>query len=199
MDITCETNPHYLEFTTGDIDRFGNLSKITPPLRTKEDRIFLWQAINSGLVDIVSSNHTPFEYSTEKDFDGANIWNTYSGTPETEFLLPYMFSEGYKRHRIDLTRLVQVLCENPAKRFGLFPKKGTISVGADADFAILDPSKRLSVKKEEMTSKAKYTLFDNRNFDGIVDRTVIRGNIIYADDRGLVKERQGRYIKRIRL
>ncbi len=198
MDITCETNPYYLEFTQDDIDKFGNLSKITPPLRSREDRISLWQGINSGHIDTLSSNHSPYEYHTEKEFDGANIWNVYSGTPETEFLFPYMFSEGFLKHRIDLIKLVDTLCVNPSKRFGLYPKKGLIQIGSDADFVVIDPEKEMIVKNENMASKSKFTLFDNFTFKGLFEKTFLRGNLVYTSEQGLIKERSGRYIKRIR-
>ncbi|MGM0607927.1 MAG: dihydroorotase [Candidatus Muiribacteriota bacterium] len=196
VDVTCDTNPYYLEFCQEDVNRLGNLSKVTPPFRSPVDRISLWSSISHGWVDIVTSSHTPFEYSTEKDFDGANIWNIYAGTPETQFLLPYMFSEGYLKNKISLKNLIKVLCENPAVRYGLYPEKGGFKKGAFADFALINPDEKTYVKKENIKSKSNFSIFENKTFNCSVDYTIMRGKVIFDKKNNKIAEKEGRFFYR---
>lgn len=197
LDVTCETHPAYLQFNEEDINKFGNISKLTPPLRKKHDNVALWRAINDGTIDMIGSSHCPYEYNTEKEFDGSNIWNVYSGTPEIEYLLLYLFSEGYLKHKISLDKLIEILCKNPAKRFGLYPIKGSIKVGAHADFVIINKNETFTVKKDEMYSKAKYTLFDHSKFNCRIENTFLRGEKVYDINDGISSENPlGEFIKR---
>ncbi|MFA5478428.1 MAG: amidohydrolase family protein [Candidatus Muiribacteriota bacterium] len=197
VDVTCETNPYYLEFTEEDTSRLGNNSKLTPPLRKSGDRINLWKAISDGVVDIISSSHIPYEYHTEKNFEGATIWNIYSGTPETQFLLPYLISEGYLKNRLSLNDIIKTVCKNPARRFGFYPKKGSLTVGSDADFTIINVNEKTNVKTEMLKSKSKFSIFDGYTFNCRVEKVVLRGNIIFSHNAEEIEQtNSGIYIKR---
>ncbi|MCK9224224.1 MAG: dihydroorotase family protein [Candidatus Muirbacterium halophilum] len=196
VDVTCSTALHYLEFCDEDCDRLGNLSKLIPPLRKKHNNIFLWQSIVKGDIDIVSSSHNPFEYRTEKQFEGSNIWNIYAGTPELEHTLLYLFSEGFLKHRISLNNLNRVLSENPAKRFGISPKKGLLRKGSDADIIILNPKKKHVVEKSKLTSKAGFSIFEGMTFNCAIENTILNGKIVYDINKGILGEISGNYIKR---
>lgn len=155
--IYAETCPQYLTLTQEIVERLGALAKIGPPIRSADDRQALWDALADGTIQVVSTDHAP----KKKDLAGDFLDQPF-GSPQIETLLPLVYDGGVNRRRISVVRLVQVLCENPARVFGLYPKKGTIAVGSDADLVVFDPTRPFTIRAENQHSNAKYTLYEGQ-------------------------------------
>ncbi len=198
LKVTAETCPHYLTLNAVDaMTEFEAFAKIAPPLRRAEDNEALWQGLVDGTVDFMATDHAPYEIATEKDAPGMDVWTSFPGIPGVETLVPIMISEGFNKGRLSLSRLVEVLCTNPAVHYGLYPKKGAIEIGADADFTIVDLEKEWTLDKDKMHCKPKYTPFHGMKLKGKVDKTIVRGTLVYDDELGVVgKPGYGEFVKR---
>lgn len=179
---TGETAPHYLEFDVDDFGRIGSSLKTTPPVKSPGNKSRLWELLADGTIDFVASDHAP---CLREEKETGSIWTDYSGIPGSGTLLPYVFSEGYLKQRISLSRLLQVVSENAAKRYGIYHRKGSIGVGKDADFALIDPERDWIVEGSKSYSKGKVTPFDGMVLRGRVVQTILRGRRIYDADRGI--------------
>lgn len=187
LDVTTETCPHYLILHEGEMDRLKALAKINPPLRTPEAMEEMWDLLKSGDIDMVTSDHAPWPIERKQ---AADIFDNASGAPGIETLFPLLFSEGVIKRGLSPVKLAQIICENPAKRFKFYPRKGHINLGADADFAILDPSTRWTIHGIEMRSSARWTPYEGMTIQGKVVRTVLRGKVIY-DGKGVTSKAGG--------
>ncbi|HZE06555.1 MAG TPA: amidohydrolase family protein, partial [Solirubrobacteraceae bacterium] len=191
-NIFLETCPHYL---THDVDsELGPLAKVNPPLRTAADREALWRAIGDGRINVVGSDHVPRHRSAKKD----DIWKASAGFPGLQTLLPVLLSEGYHRRGIPLARLIDTVTRTPARTFGLWPRKGAIAIGADADFAVVDLDGRHTVRAAEHHSGAEYTIYEGWELTGAVEHTLLRGRFIVRDREIVAHEGGGRFVPRHR-
>jgi dihydropyrimidinase len=170
LPVYAETCPQYLTLTKDILDERGALAKIGPPIRTAEDQAALWGALADGTLQIVSTDHAP----KKKDADGDFLEQPF-GSPQIETLLPLVYDGGVNTGRISTVRLVQVLCENPARIFGLYPKKGTVAVGSDADLVVFDPNREFTIRAENQHSNAGYTLYEGRTVLGWPEMSFQRG------------------------
>lgn len=194
VDVIAETCPHYLVLTKYDHDKVGHLGKVNPPLRDKESQEALWEGIRNGAISCVGSDHstiTPLADKLQKD-----IWTAVPGFPGAGMLLPIMLSEGYHKGRVSLEKIAWVLSTNNARVWGLYPEKGTIQVGSDADFAVVDLDKTMTVTPEYMQSFADWGLYDGWEVKGWPTMTIVRGEVVMQDGRILGREGYGRYIPR---
>lgn len=190
IDIVIETCPHYL---THSIDwDGGSMGKVNPPLREQSDCDALWEAVADGRVDTVATDHVHRHKSAKQ----TDIWKASPGFPGMETLLPVMLSEGHHKRGIPLGRIADMLSANPARRMGL-ASKGSIEVGKDADFALVDLDAEWTVDGDKALSNAGYSLYDGWTLKGKVARTIVRGRTVFADG-ALVDAAvgSGRYIKR---
>jgi len=193
-DLTCETCAHFLAFSFEDLVSMGAVLKTAPVVKTGEDSAALWNAICDGTIDFVASDHAPCR-DVEKNT--GSIWTDYAGNPGTGLMFPYVFSEGYSKGRIDLARLVELTSSSAAKRFGIYPKKGAIEVGSDADFIIVDENKKWTVKGSKFFSKGHLTPFEGREFTGKVLSTICRGSVVYDHKSGFkVSPGYGKFVDR---
>jgi dihydropyrimidinase len=183
-----ETCPQYLALTQDDVVRHGGLAKIAPPLRTKEERDGVWQAVMNRTVDVVGSDHAPYPFEM-KGLPRERFLEARFGMPNVETMLGVLYSEGVAKGRIDLPRMVQLLCEEPARVFGLAPRKGSIAVGADADLVIFDPDAEWRVGREDLHSKSGYSAYEGWTLRGKVASTIIRGEVVVQD--GQLRQRPG--------
>ena len=199
MDATFPHINFKREVTVGhlllDVDTpTGKWAKVNPPIRSRDNVEYLWQAVLNGQIDWIVSDHACC--SAEKkasQTDPENIWLAKSGFGGTEYLLSGVFSEGSKRG-LSCNRMAELLCWNPAQRFGLL-EKGDIAIGYDADLVLLDPDESFVVRAAESESQQGYSPFEGMELTGRVKRTFLRGNLIY--DRGQsIGPPSGRYLKR---
>jgi dihydropyrimidinase len=182
--VYAETCPQYLTMTDLKLQKLGPLAKIGPPLRTEKDRLALWGAIQKGIIDVVASDHAPKPKKIEDPFFEAPY-----GSPQAETMLTVTYDEGVGKRRIKPTRLAQLLSENPAKIFGLYPKKGILQKGADADLVLFDPRQIHTIRQENQHSGAPYTLYEGRKCMGKPILTMQRGRIVV--ENGETKGRPG--------
>lgn len=187
--VFAETCPQYLSLTDQTTQELGPLAKIGPPLRTRTDSEALWAALANGTLDIVGSDHAPKAKHLEDDFFDAPY-----GSPQTETMLTIVHDEGVNQGRITLPRLAQVMAENPARTFGLFPRKGILAPGSDADLVILDPHLRETLSRENQHSNATYTLYEGREVLGAPVLTMQRGRVIVEEGRLKGKSGDGRFL-----
>ncbi|MGB9666953.1 MAG: allantoinase AllB [Candidatus Cryosericum sp.] len=180
IDATGETCPHYLLLNRDDFARLGSIAKCTPPLREHYDNEVLWAGLLDGTVDYVTTDHAAGIYPREKVTD--NIWQAYAGMPGVQLRVPLMVQEAFHARGMNLYRLGEVLSTNPAKRLGLFPRKGVLAVGSDADFACIDLDAEWTVHAQGLFAKNKYTPFEGRAVRGAVRRTFVRGTCVYDGD-----------------
>jgi dihydropyrimidinase len=196
--VYVETCPQYLTMTDAKLQKLGPLAKIGPPLRTEKDRLALWKAIQKGLIDVVASDHAPKAKKIEDPFFEAPY-----GSPQAETMLAVTYDEGVNKKRIKPSKLVQLFSENPAKIFGLYPKKGTIRKGSDADVVIFDPKHAYTIKHENQHSGAPYTLYEGRRCLGKPLLTMQRGKILVEDGEMKGKSGEGKFlptkIRKVRL
>jgi len=188
--VYAETCTHYLTHTAES--PIGNIGKVNPPLRYARDLEALWEALAEGTLDVVSTDHVPRKFKTKQ----GNIWECSAGFPGTATLLPVVLSEGYHKRGLSLTRIAKLLSENPARLFNLYPRKGSLSVGSDADITVVDLDKRREVKAAELESNSDYSLYDGWKLRGWPVLTMVRGEVVM--DHGEVKQAAGygRFIPR---
>ncbi len=193
-NITCETEPHYLAFTLDDFIERGSILKTVPIVKSKENKPLLWDYLADGTIDFVASDHAPAP--NEQKFSGS-IWTDYAGIPGTQTLLPLVFSEGYMSGKLSLSRFLEIVSENAARRFGLSHRKGSIDVGKDADLVFIDPDKKWVLDTgTEFFSKGKITPFEGMEFQGTIEMTMVRGKVVYRRGEGIkVSPGYGEWIK----
>jgi len=190
LDIVCETTLHHLALTC---DTAGGIKgKVNPPLRTRADAEFLWQGIHSGRVDTVASDHACCQ---ELDKDEDDLWRSLPGFGGSALLYPVLLSEGWHKRGIPPVRLAELAAANPARHFGLYPRKGTIAIGADADLALVDPGKTQRVHAAALHSAQEYSPFEGMELTGWPVATILRGQVQYKDGE-VVGGKIGRYLKR---
>jgi allantoinase len=172
----------------------GCRAKVNPPIRPREDVERLWRAVLDGSIDWIVSDHACC--GAEKKVDPADpddIFAARSGFGGTEYLLSGVFTEG-RRRGLSVGRMAELLSRNPARRFGL-AGKGELAVGLDADLVLVDPERSFVVRAADSPSAQGYTPFEGMELDGVVTRTLLRGQTVFADGE-LVGVPRGRYLKR---
>lgn len=178
LRIWIETCPHYLTHSTDYDDIKG---KVVPPLRPKNNLEKLWNAIRSGIIDTIGTDHVANKLKSKKA--EGNFWNAPSGFSGLATMLPVMLSEGVNKKRIDLIRLSEICSANASRIFGLFPKKGTIMEGSDADLTLVDMEKEQTVTPDILNSRSDYTIYDGWKLKGWPIMTIVRGKIVMEDGK----------------
>jgi dihydropyrimidinase len=172
VKVYAQTGAHYLSLTE-------DAWRINVPLRSAETIDFLWHALSDGRIDTVGSDHTNQNKPRKEMEVPGDIWATKTGFPSRgEAHLPVMLSEGVNKGRISLLRLVEVCCENPARIFGLYPQKGTIAPGADADLVVVDLNRNVTVSNDMVYTSAGWTLWEGKEIKGWPVLTILRGKVI---------------------
>jgi len=185
--VFIETCPHYL---THDVESYvGELGKVNPPLREPQDREALWQAVAAGLVDAIGSDHVP----RHKSKKAGGVWKASAGFPGLETLLPVVISEGYHKRSIPLLRLVRMMSTNPARLFGLYPRKGAVVPGAEADLAVVDLKKEVRIEGGALHSAAGYSIYEGWTVRCAVVHTLVRGAFVQRDGQLVEAPGGGRY------
>lgn len=168
---------------------------MSPPLREKKDQATLWAGINQGLVNIVATDHCPFKWEQKKmgEHDFSKIPN---GHPAIEHRMELLFSEGVNKGKITLQKFVELTATNPAKIFGMFPRKGTLSVGSDADIVIFDPRQKHTISVENHHMNVDYSAYEGWKLTGKTKTVILRGTIAIDNGKCLIEKGYGQFIKR---
>ncbi len=168
---------------------------MSPPLREKKDQLALWAGINQGLVQVVATDHCPFMWE-QKLMGKGDFSKIPNGHPAVENRMELLYSEGVHRGKITLNKYVEVACTNPAKLFGMFPRKGTIAVGSDADIVIFDPEEQHTLSAKTHHMNVDYSGYEGWEVTGKVKTVLLRGTVAIDKDKCLVDKGYGQFIKR---
>lgn len=186
VDVTGETCPHYLLLSTDDYMRFPGVMTVNPPVREGCNREPLWAALADGTIDLIATDHAPHapEEKTRKD-----IWTVDCGFPGVETQMPLMLTE-VNGGRMTICDYVRKSAFNPARIWGLYPRKGTLAPGTDADIAIVDMNREMTIEDAKLHSRSKATPWNGRQVKGVPVHTLVRGRFV-VKDRELVAGTKG--------
>ena len=192
--VWAESCPHFFTFVREDMVRLGPFLKFSPVMRDEANRMEMWDLLNQGYIQTLGSDHCPFEKS-EKEPGLQNIWKAPNGIPGLEVMLA-VFLDGVNRGLVSLERIVEVTSRNPARLYGLTPRKGEIRPGADADLVVVDMEMRKAFSARDRKSKCAWSPYEGITFKGWPIMTLVRGEIVA--DRGEIRVRPGygRYVPR---
>jgi dihydroorotase-like cyclic amidohydrolase len=168
---------------------------VTPPIRESSDQKALWKALPKGPIDILATDHCAYT-RVVKDKGKFSVWDTPGGLPGLETLLPLMLTHGFARGRLSLETLVRLVSEAPARVFGLFPRKGVIRAGADADLTLLDLKSRYRFRADSMRSIGDFSPFDGWPMKGRPVMTMVNGKIVMEDGEVFGDEKSGTFVRR---
>ena len=193
-----ETCPQYLllDESMYDDPREGLKAIMAPPLRRQADRDALWDALKENELDVVATDHCPFTFAGQKQQGAQDFTRCPSGAPGVEERLTLLYSEGVARRKITLPQLVKYACANPARVAGLYPKKGVIRTGADADLVILDPEKEWTLTTQRLHGASDYTCYEGLKVKGFVERVLLRGSTIALNGEFTGTRGGGQYLRR---
>jgi len=177
VDITGETCPHYLMLSTEDYARRGGVIRVNPPVREARNQEPLWAALIEGTIDVIATDHAPHSVEEKTRND---IWTVDCGFAGVELQMPLMLT-AIAHSRASICDYVRWSAVNPAKIWGLYPRKGVIQAGADADIAVVDLKRKWTIKDAETHSIAKITPWDGREVQGLPLHTIVRGRLVMKD------------------
>jgi dihydroorotase len=186
VEITGETCPHYLLLSETDYEKFGGIIRVNPPVREAPNRQPLWNALMDGTIDIIATDHAPH---TPEEKTRNDIWTVDCGFPGVETQMPLMLTE-VNNGRATLQDYVRWSAEAPAKLWGLYPRKGTLTVGSDADIAIVDLKRTWTIDDAAIQSRSKISPWQGRQVTGLPIHTIVRGRFVMKD-RTLQEDARG--------
>ncbi|THF81297.1 allantoinase AllB [Cohnella fermenti] len=184
VDVTVETCPHYLALSEEDLVRLGPIAKCAPPLRDEERIERMWKQLAEGKLDVIGSDHSPSPEEL-KSLEGRTFMQAWGGIAGAQSSVEVMLEEGHFRRGLPLPLLSRLLSTQPAKRFGLYPRKGEIAVGFDADFAVVDPGAGYTLTKEHLLQRHPISPYAGRTFSCRVSSTWVRGCKVYSIEEGV--------------
>lgn len=204
MKVYAETCPQYIALTKDDLkglnmDFEGAKYVCSPPPRDEDSQKAIWEGLRDGTFDVFSSDHCPFFFEAEGEIGKNNKKAKTSfkwvpnGIPGVETRLPLLFSEGVSKGRISLERFVALTSTNPARLYGLYPQKGTLAVGSDADITLWDAGRVDTIRQENLNHGADYTPYEGIEITGWPVRTILRGNTIALNGKVVSEAKSGRY------
>lgn len=192
--VEVETTPHYLLLNKTRLQGpDGALYVMTPPLRDREDNRILQDALVAKEIQVVATDHCSF--TKEQKFASCDCRTIYPGIPGTEELLPLIHTFAVASSRMSLSQMVRLLSTEPARAFGIYPQKGSLQVGTDADIVLFDPEQVWTIRSEMMHTAAGYSPYEGYKVAGKAIMTYLRGRLIMGDDVYLGKSGEGRFIK----
>jgi dihydropyrimidinase len=196
-NIFVETCPQYLLLDERCYEHEDGLKYIlSPPLRDPANNALLWEDIRKGFIDTIATDHCPFDYALKTKLGGADFTQCPCGMPGVELRFALMFSEGVMKGRITPVQFAQICAANPAKLFGMYPKKGTLRVGSDADIVVMNPVKGEKVMHKRLHENVDYTPYEGMEMLCRIEGVISRGDIIVRNNEFIGKKARGRFVKR---
>jgi allantoinase len=192
MDVTVETCPHYLAFTPATMVEKGAIAKCAPPMRDNEERERLWQAVREGRIDLIASDHSPCPTSMK---EADNFFDAWGGIAGAQSSVAFFVGEGHVKRGIPLTEISRMISGEPAKRFGLYPAKGEIRLGSDADLILIDLNTTYVLQKEQLYHRHKHSPYIGEIFHCGIMAVYSRGRKVYDSETGLGSEKRGTFIR----
>ena len=199
-NIYVETCPQYLVLDDKKYELPNNEGLkyiMSPPLRDKANQEPLWRAVREGDIQVIATDHCPFLFKKEKLPMGKDDFTKCpNGAPGVETRMPVIFSEGVMKGRISINKFVEVTSTNPAKIYGMYPQKGTIAVGSDADIVIIDKNKEVTITKSMLHENVDYTPYEGIKVKGYPVLTIVRGKVAVRNNEFIGEEGYGKFINR---
>ena len=194
--VFVETCSQYLMIDASLYEREDGAKWVmSPPLREKKDQESLWAGINQGLIQVVGTDHCPFTLE-QKDMGKDNFAKIPNGHPAIEHRMEFMYSEGVRKGKISLPKFVEITSTNAAKIFGMYPRKGTIAIGADADLVIFDPNKKHIISAETHHMRCDYSGYEGWEVTGKTETVILRGKVAIENETCLLQPGDGKFIPR---
>lgn len=190
QDVSCETCPHYLVLCEDDLERLGAVAKCAPPLRPAAERDALWAQVADGRIPMIASDHSPAPFAMKAHSDLFRAWGGISGC---QSMLSLLLSEGHARHGLPLPTIAARTSAYVARRFGLWPRKGSLAVGADADMALVDLDASYTLNPDDLFYRHRHTPYAGMALRGRIVRTIARGVTVYHDGH-IVAQPRGRLL-----
>ena len=196
VDVHAETGPHYLLLDDELFKRDdGHLYGTCPPIRKAEDQEKLWEGLSDGSVEVLATDTCTFDSKQKAMWEG-DYRKIPFGMPGIETLLPLTYTKGVREGRFSLERMIELLCESPAKLFGMWPRKGNLNVGADADVVIFDPEAKVTITPSVLATNCDYSPFDGTEVRGWPVTTMVRGKIVVKDREFVGEPGYGKFLVR---
>lgn len=189
VDVTVESCPHYFAFTAEEVDEIGTRAKCQPPIRKAKDQAKLWDELMAGNINWLASDHSP----CTEDLKQGNLWEAWGGISGAQNNVDLMFDLAVKQRGLAVHKFVDLISTTPAERFNI-THKGEIAVSKDADIILVDPNQSYVVKREDLYYKNKHSAYEGRKIDCRVTKTIVRGNVVFDLDNGIVGEPIGKLI-----
>jgi dihydropyrimidinase len=169
---------------------------MSPPIRAKGHQEPLWEALRDGTLQVTATDHCSFDYRGDKQIGREDFTICPNGAPGVELRMPVLFSEGVSKGRIDLKSFARVTSTNAAKLFGMYPEKGVLREGSDADIVLFDPDRKVKVTQQILHDNCDYTPYEGMELTGWPVMTLIRGTVVVDNERLHVKPGFGQFIRR---
>ena len=192
LDVTVETCPHYLYFTREDAEKYGTYLKLAPTLKSSMDREALWRALANGEIDAYASDNAPAPRE-EKEKD---IWEAWGGIPNLEIMGPFLFTYGVLKRITSFDRFLDVFSRNPARIMGIYPEKGELAIGSDADLVIIDTRKPRLISATTHHHKVDWTPWEGLELYGAPIHVLVNGYPIILDGEIVGKPGKGKFVKK---
>jgi len=194
IDVSCETCPHYLVLTEDDLEVLGAVAKCAPPLRSLVEQEALWRQLVEGNLPMITSDHSPApaEMKTE-----ANFFHVWGGISSCQSTLQLLLTNGYFRRKVPLTTIARITSDYVARRFRMWPSKGCLDIGADADLALVDLQKSAVLHSAELLYRHRHSPYVGKTLNGRIVRTLVRGTTVFLDGK-VVSAPIGRLLRPIR-
>jgi dihydropyrimidinase len=193
---TC-TQYFFVDYTFLERPNFEGAKYVyTPPPRAKENQDVLWNAVRTDTLSAISTDHCAFLWNGQKSIGKEDFSKIPNGGPGLENRLQMIHEFGARAGRISLNRMVELLATSPAKLFGLYPRKGTIAVGSDADIVVFDPEKKITIRAKTQHSKTDYNLYEGTEVTGTPEVVLLRGQILVEGDELVAEPGIGQFVRR---
>ena len=194
VEVYAESCPHYFYLTREDVAEDAPYTMFTPPAREESDRKELWERLDAGEIDMINADHAP-STRAQKAAGEDNVFDAPFGIPGVETVLPLLLN-GVADGKVSLERVVEVFATNPAEILDLYPRKGSLQVGADADLTVVDLDRERTLRDEDIVAKCGWTPFDGLTITGDVDTTLVRGEPVYQDGDVVGDPGYGEFVRR---